>query len=597
MHVGAQVDTDGVTYRVWAPKAHRMTVEIEPRGGGTRRLAMRPEDGGHFVGRDPDGRAGDAYGFSLGGPVFPDPASRAQQRDVYGKSVVVDPGTFVWGDQAWRRPAFRDLVIYEVHVGAFSEEGTFRAAIERLPALAALGVTAIQLMPIADVPGRGAWGYDGVLIYAPARAYGSPDDLRALVDAAHRAGLAVLLDVVYNHLGPDGNILGAYAEQYFCRRHHTPWGAGFNFDDAGNEAVRAYFLGNPLYWMEEFHFDGFRFDATHEIQDDSPVHILAEMTRAVHARGGYAVAEDFRNDVRVLDRDCGLGFDAVWADDFHHTVRVSQTRETFAYFQDFSGTIGEVVDCLSQGWIYRGQLSRFLGLARGTDGRKSAPACFVHCLSNHDQTGNRALGERLGALLEPSAYRMLSALLCLTPYTPMLFMGQEWGAGTPFLYFCDHHSELGRAVTEGRRREFASFPQFSEAAAREAIPDPQAEATFRQSKLQWEETALPPHDGLLRLHRACLELRARHESFRPPDRSGWSAGERDGMGFLSLGDGAWMLLFALGTLREVSRPEGPYEMVLSSEEARFGGSGASGWGLGAGPMDFAGPETVVVRRK
>jgi maltooligosyltrehalose trehalohydrolase len=598
MNVGATWRTDGVYYRVWAPKARTVSVEIAPAGGGRRRLDLPSAGGGYFEGLDREGAAGDAYGFSLGGPVLPDPASRAQAGDVHGKSLVVNPHAYSWRDADWHRPAFRDLVIYELHVGTFTPAGTFRAAIERLPYLRELGVTALEIMPIADFPGRRNWGYDGVLIYAPARAYGSPDDLRALVDAAHREGLAVILDVVYNHFGPDGNYLGAYGSQYFCRRHRTPWGDGFNFDGEHNQAVREFFLGNPSYWMEEFHIDGFRFDATHEIADDSPRHILAEMTAAVHARGGYAIAEDSRNDVRVLSRE-GLGFDGVWADDFHHTARVSQTGETHAYFQDFGGSLPEIIDCLENGWIYRGQKSRFLGLVRGTEGKGLPPARFVHCLSNHDQTGNRALGERIGTIVPPAAYRALSAILCLTPYTPMLFMGQEWGASSPFVFFCDHKADLGRAITEGRRREFASFPEFSDPVRQAQIPDPQAEETFTRSKLRWDEKDRPPHASLLALYRECLSLRKAEAAFRPDDRAHWSAQAKEGIGLLSF-DGAeqdFVLLFCLHPGASMERPAGQFELILSSEEARFGGSGSSAW-TGLSPrLEFPTQEAILLRKR
>jgi malto-oligosyltrehalose trehalohydrolase len=612
MKVGAICGKDGVFYRIWAPKARKVDVEITSREGVTRRLELKNRGRGYFEGHDPDGRAGDAYGFCLGGPVLPDPASRAQADDVHGKSLVVDPGAYVWRDAGWRRPDFRDVVIYELHVGTFTEEGTFRSAIKRLPHLRKLGVTAVEIMPVADFPGSRNWGYDGVLIYAPARVYGSPDDFRALVEAAHREGLAVILDVVYNHLGPDGNCLGAYGSQYFCRRHHTPWGDGFNFDDEDHEAVREFFLGNPVYWMEEFHIDGFRFDATHEIADDSPCHILAEMTAAVRARGGYAIAEDSRNDVRVLDEN-GLHFHGVWADDFHHAVRVSQTRERQAYFQDFRGTLSELIECLDHGWLYRGQPSPSQGRPRGTDPKKFPPSCFVHCLSNHDQTGNRALGERIGANIEPAAYRALSLLLCLSPYTPMLFMGQEWGAASPFLFFCDHHSDLGRAVTEGRRREFACFPEFSDPAGRARIPDPQAEETFRRSKLRWDETDRPPHAGLLALYREGLHLRQRESAFRPVDRTSWSVRMQDEIGILSFDSPTpirggrheesagcrsadYLLLFVLHPGASGERPAGDYELLLSSEESRFGGSGTSAWS-GSGRLQFPVQEAILLRRK
>ncbi len=598
MNLGASVTSDGVRYRVWAPKAHDMSVDVEAAGGG-RVVPLEATEGGYFEGLDADGRAGDAYGFRIGGgSLLPDPASRGQRDDVHGRSLVVDPATYSWADADWKRPRFRDLVIYELHVGTFTAEGTYRSAIEKLAGLRELGVTAIEIMPVADFPGQRNWGYDGVLIYAPAQTYGSPDDLRALVDVAHAVGLAVILDVVYNHFGPDGNYLSAYGAGYFSKQHPTPWGDGFNFDGPESGPVREFFLGNPGYWMDEFHIDGFRFDATHEIQDSSQTHILAEMTASVHERGGYAIAEDPRNDVHLLDRKSGLGFDAVWADDFHHAARVSQTGDQHSYFADFSGSLGEVVRCLGHGWLYSGQLTRVQKVPRGTDSRSVPPEGFVHCLSNHDQTGNRAMGERIGALISPEAYRALSVVLCLNPCTPMLFMDQEWGAGSPFLFFCDHNPTLGRAVTEGRRREFSAFPEFSDPEKRRQIPDPQAIETFVRSKLNWEEIEADGPAALRRLYATCLSLRAEHAAFRPEGRMGWEARETNGAGvvWFEEAEGEFLLIFRLQGQGDVVPVEAGYELVLSSEEARFGGSGQSAWSADGGFGVGQAAEAVVLRR-
>lgn len=591
MKPGATLGKEGVEYAVWAPEVSRIVVDILPSGAaasGSRLIPMKKTEGGYHRAIDEAGRAGDAYGFLLEGRTLrPDPASRAQQNGVHGRSLVVDPKAYAWRDADWERPAFRDLTIYELHIGTFTPEGTFRGAIEKLPALAELGVTALEIMPVADFPGARNWGYDGVLIYAPAQAYGPPDDLRALVDAAHEHGLAVILDVVYNHFGPDGNYLASYSPHYFCQKHHTPWGDGFNFDTERCAPVRRFFIENPLYWMEEFHIDGFRFDATHEIHDDSPAHILAEMTAAIHARGGFAMAEDARNDRRVVSLD-GLGFDAVWADDFHHAARVHQTRERFSYFQDFAGTTAEVVQALQDGWIYQGQFSRVSKKPRGTSCAGLPPECFVHCLSNHDQTGNRALGERLHHLISSSAYRALSMLLCLTPHTPMLFMGQEWAASAPFLFFTDHHDELGRAVTQGRLREFASFPEFQSL----KIPDPQDEQSFRASKLNWSERTEDEHEKILALYRACLALRREHAAFRPSSRDTWAASlTPSGAGCLDWG--RWRLLFNLQGTRSFPLEDG--KLILTSEEIRFGGSGRAAWNAAASRIEFEGPEALLFR--
>lgn len=570
--------------------------------GKSRRLELSPGQAGYHEGSDPSGRPGDRYLYHLdGGPGLPDPVSRGQSGGVHGHSVVVDPARFQWQDATWRRPEFRDLVIYELHVGTFTPEGTFQAARRHLPALRNLGVTAVEIMPVADFPGTRNWGYDGVLPYAPAACYGSPDDFRALVDAAHGLGLAVVLDVVYNHLGPDGNYLAAFTPRYFHPRRHTPWGQAFNFEGEESGPVREYFGGNPLYWMEEFHVDGFRLDATHEIPDESPVSILREITEGIHQRGGYVIAEDSRNLNTVITPAAtgGLGFDAVWADDFHHSVRVAQTGERSGYYQDFQGSLAEAVETLTHGWFYRGQLSPHAGAPRGTPCHCLPPERFVHCLSNHDQTGNRARGERLHHLVPPANYRALSALLCLSPYTPLLFMGQEWAASSPFLFFTDHEEDLGRKVTEGRRKEFASFPEFSDPPARETIPDPQDIATFRQSQLCREESSLPGHSAVRRLYADCLDLRKRHPAFRPRGRESWRAEILPGeVGFLRFRHktGEMALAFDLQGGHRARLPAGrAWLPVLSTEDAPYGGSGDCPLDITHQTLAFHTPATLVVR--
>ncbi len=571
---------------------------------------MLPEPGGFHSVVDCSGRPGDRYKLRLDtGESFPDPASRAQFDSVHGPSLVVDPAAFAWSDQAWRRPPFRDIVIYEIHVGTFTAEGTFRAAIDKLPLLRELGVNAIELMPIADFPGSRNWGYDGVLIYAPARAYGSPDDLRALVDAAHAAGIAVILDVVYNHFGPDGNYVARFSRHFFTERHHTPWGAAFNFDGEMSRQVRAFFVQNPIYWMEQFHIDGFRFDATHAIRDDSKLHILAELTRVIHDRGGYAIAEDERNEAQLLRavEEGGFGFDGVWADDFHHTIRVGQTGESSSYFRYFRGTTEELVETLQHGWLYRGDREGFGDERRGTECRNLPPSRFVICLSNHDQAGNRAFGERLNAAVSPAGYRALSMLVCLTPYTPMLFMGQEWAASTPFQFFTEHNAELGALITAGRRREFAGFPEFSDPKMLVKIPDPQDAETFRRSKLDWTERNESPHALVLALYAACLAERHALAALRPVGRDGWEVGMLGGgLGALRLdGEGGpFLLVFDLAgghrgelgaeTISSLGAGE-TWTLHLSSNEARFGGSGRAGFDQETQRCDFPEPEVVFLR--
>jgi maltooligosyltrehalose trehalohydrolase len=585
-----------------------MHVEIyDADGGVVRTVPMRRDESGVFAATDTEGRAGSRYKFRMdGSDAFPDPASQAQSGSVHGASIVVDHSAYQWRDAAWQRPSYRDVVIYELHIGTFTESGTFRAAIERLPHLRALGVNAIEIMPIGDFPGSRGWGYDGVLIYAPASTYGSPDDFRALVDAAHEHGLAVILDVVYNHFGPDGNYLSAYSSAYFNEAHHTPWGAAFNFDGPFSEIVRGFFGRNPIYWMEHFHIDGFRFDATHAIVDTSEPHILTEMISEIHARGGYAIAEDSRNDIEVLESEKrgGQNFDGVWADDFHHIIRVGQTANREGYFQEFEGTLSELVATLRDGWYYHGQELLSGEKRRGSEGAHLPPSKFVHCISNHDQTGNRAFGDRLSENLSPEAYRAASVLICLTPYTPMLFMGQEWAATSPFLYFTAHNPELGALVTEGRRREFADFAEFGEHADLIKIPDPQAPETFEKSKLRWSEVGQAPHAELLRLHSAAIGLRMSDQAFRPEGREGWSVAQ------LSFGVGAirfdgkeskYLLLFDLsggheGRLanEEIARGE-KWELVIASNDQQFGGDGMISFDPATQTCRFGSAEAILLR--
>lgn len=590
--LGAEITPQGVHYCTWSPDSERVDVEIGFTGAVNRFLRMESDACGYHRVLDSLGRSGDKYKFRLNeGESFPDPASRAQAEGVHGASRVVDHRFYEWHDETWVRPAFRDLVIYEIHIGTFTSEGTFRAAIDRLRHLRQLGVNAIELMPIGDFPGARNWGYDGVLIYAPAQTYGSPDDLRALVDAAHAEGIAVILDVVYNHFGPDGNYIARYSSAFFNEKHHTPWGAAFNFDGDASQPVRDFFVKNPIYWMEQFHIDGFRLDATHAIIDTSKRHILTDIAGAIHERGGYTVAEDERNEASlVTEEDAGgQGFDAVWADDFHHVIRVSQTGEQAAYFQDFRGTIHELADTLRNGWLYRGEVSSVTKHVRGTECRHLAPSKFIHCISNHDQVGNRAFGERINHSLSPEAYRAISMLLCLTPFTPLLFMGQEWAASTPFLYFTDHNDELGQLVTEGRRREFAGFPEFGNEAILKTIPDPQKEDTFIRSKLHWEEITEKEHAVVLALYKASLGLRRKIRAFRPEFRGSWEVAETGfGGGVLAIRfkeeQTTYLVLFDASGKHSVElahepiaglEGDGRWELMLSSNSEHFDGTGSA----------------------
>jgi maltooligosyltrehalose trehalohydrolase len=543
--IGAQPTVDGVRFRVWAPNAQQVEIVRYEGERPVTNYLLAAEGDGYFSGNLSDITVGARYMYRLdGGEPRPDPAARFQPEGVHGPSLVIDPHTFRWSDTAWRGVGLNDLVIYELHVGTATTEGSFAALIARLDALRDLGVTAVELMPLADFPGARNWGYDGVALYAPARAYGTPDELRQLVDAAHGRGLAVLLDVVYNHLGPDGNYLREFSRDYFTERHHTPWGAALNVDGHNSRPVRDFFIHNALYWAHEFHIDGLRLDATHAIIDESRPHLLAEMAAAVRAslppdRQFLFIAENEHNDPTILrplaemtalvDDDphtaLAWSFDGVWADDFHHQVRVALTNEREGYYADYSGSAEDLAATIRQGWYYQGQESPRHRRPRGKPANDIQPVHFVYCVQNHDQVGNRALGERLHHDIALDAYRAASALLLLVPQTPLLWMGQEWAASTPFQFFTDHHAELGRLVTAGRRREFAAFTAFSG----ETVPDPQDATTFLRSRLRWEEREQEPHCGVLALYHDLLRLRREHPALRERSRASFSVeavGER-----------------------------------------------------------------------
>jgi maltooligosyltrehalose trehalohydrolase len=517
----------GVRFRVPATDVRELTLVLHGgRAAGRYPLRDREPDGTFDVvieGAAP----GDRYAFSLdGGPLRPDPASRFQPDGVHGPSEIVDPAAFGWTDGNWSGVSARDLILYELHVGAFSPEGTFAGARARLPLLRDLGVTAVELMPVADFPGARNWGYDGVCLFAPSRAYGRPDDLRALVDAAHALGLAVILDVVYNHLGPEGAYLPAFVPRYLTERHHTPWGAAVNTDGRGCEIVREFILANAVHWIREYHADGLRLDATHALVDDSGLHIVKEIAAAVRTArtpatpkppgegGTHIHAEDHRNLAAMLEDVSadGWGLDAVWADDFHHVVRRRVAGDEHGYYADFEGTAEELARTIRQGWLFTGQHSRHMEKPRGTDPSNVPMQRFVVCLQNHDQIGNRAAGDRLHDRIDAASWRAASVLLLTAPMTPLVFMGQEWAASTPFQFFTDFEPGLGAAVTEGRRQEFAAFPEFSDPEARQRIPDPQAASTLEASRLRWEERERDGHREVLALYRAVIALRRRHSA-------------------------------------------------------------------------------------
>lgn len=512
-------------FRVWAPKAGKIEVVRETPEPGDFTLPLNRSAQGFFEGSSAELRAGDLYRYRVDGQgPYPDPASRCQPQGVHGPSQIVDAASFTWRDGAWRGIRLQDLILYELHVGTFTPSGTFTAAAEKLPLLLDLGVTAVELMPLADFPGDRNWGYDGVALFAPARCYGNPDELRSFVDEAHRIGLAVHLDVVYNHFGPDGAYHGVFSPYYFSRTHKSPWGAAVNFDGPQSAAVRRFFIENALHWIHEYHLDGLRLDATHAMADGSERHFLAELSGAVResvdGRPVWVIAEDVRNLAWMVkpEAEGGWGLDGVWSDDFHHEMRRFLAGDSDGYFENFAGSTEEIATTARRGWFYTGQHAPFSGIERGTDPSGIAPGRFVFFVQNHDQVGNRAFGERLHHQIDLAAYRAATALLLLLPETPLLFMGQEWAARSPFQFFTDHHADLGRLVTKGRRNEFKRFAAFADPKTRQRIPDSQDPKTFERSRLDWAERDAEPHASMLRYYRKLLKLRRSQPALAQSDR-------------------------------------------------------------------------------
>ena len=573
------IPTGGSThFCVWAPEHSSVELVLERAASRDVRELAR-DDRGYWSGGFADVQPGDLYRYRLGRDdhrVFPDPASRYQPHGVHGPSEVIDPGLFRWTDHDSHPPGRDDLVIYELHVGTFSPQGTFRGVIERLPYLAQLGVSAIELMPVGDFPGARNWGYDGVAIFAASRAYGRPDDLRALVNAAHQHGIAVLLDVIYNHLGPDGAYANVFSPYYFTDRHKSPWGQGVNMDGPYSPEVRAFFIANAVHWIGEYHIDGLRLDATHAIQDDGPRHFLEELTTSVRAsttRRIVMIAEDHRNLSTMLlpAESGGWGLDAVWADDFHHQVRVHVAGDREAYYEDYTGSAEDLAQTIRSGWFFTGQFSPHHGQPRGTDPSGIELRQCVVCVQNHDQIGNRADGARLNHQVDAPVFRAISTLLLVVPETPLIFQGQEWATRTPFLFFTDHEEQTGRRVTAGRREEFASFAAFADPALRARIPDPQAQETFDRSRLAWDELDDPAHASMLRLYQRVIGLRATAAPLRASDRTSCDARALDPDTILivrrSGGERLWTIIRLAGAGTAVVCGAAHAQTLLTTEDS------------------------------
>lgn len=527
--VGAEASPErGVHFRVWAPAHARVEVVLEgdaqPKAGANRdqsqAIELEPEEGGYFSRFVPSASVGTRYRYRLGGAKehWADPASRFQPEGPHGPSEVVDPGRFEWTDQRWWGPKQWGMVLYELHIGTLTPEGTWQAAVATLPSLAALGVTVLEVMPVAEFPGKFGWGYDSVDLYAPFHHYGSPDEMRGFVDQAHALGLGVILDVCYNHLGPDGNHLAQFTPDYFTDRHKNAWGKAFNFDGKRSGPVREFIVENATYWVDEFHLDGIRVDATQDIADDSPDHILKAITRRVREAAGdrrtLVIGENEAqqtNLLRPVERG-GLGFDALWADDFHHAALVAATGRSEAYYGDYRGSPQEFVSAAKYGYLYQGQWNVRQAKRRGSSTFGFEPGRFIVYLENHDQLANSLRGARLHALTSPGRFRALTALLLLGPGTPLLFQGQEFAASSPFLYFGDHRPELAESMNAGRLNFLSQFPSLALHATQEQVPRPADPETFRRSKLVPGERER--HNWVYALHKDLIQLRRDDRTFR-----------------------------------------------------------------------------------
>ncbi|MBW3597955.1 MAG: malto-oligosyltrehalose trehalohydrolase [Planctomycetes bacterium] len=594
--IGAEVFAGGVSFRVWAPRRQGIRVALaeEESFENAREVELRPDDDGYFAASIEGVEAGMLYRFLLDDDPAPcpDPASRFQPHGPHGPSQIVDPSAFAWTDQAWRgvRSA-KGQVIYEMHIGTFTPEGTWAAAGEHLADLAGLGVTILEIMPVGDFPGRFGWGYDGVNLFAPTRLYGTPDDFRRFVDRAHGAGLAVILDVVYNHVGPDGNFLPQFSEDYFTDRYPCDWGKAINFDGPNSHGVREFVLTNVSYWLQEFHLDGLRIDATQQIFDESSEHIIAAIARTARAAAPkrvYVVGENEPQHVRLVQppEQGGYGLDSLWNDDFHHSAMVAVTGRADAYYSDYRGAAREFLAAAKWGFLYQGQYYSWQKNRRGTPSLRRPPTCFVHFIQNHDQLANSGSGERFHRLTSPSRYRALTALLLLLPQTPMLFQGQEFGASTPFFYFADHHEEIARQVAQGRADFLSQFRLLATPEMQARLPDPGDPMTFARSKIDPNQRRA--HAAEHNLHQDLLRLRREDPVFARQE-----AGSVDGeiaaeealvLRFFGAVEGDDRLLIVnLG--RDVYLAPAPlpllappadrrWEVLWTSEDARYGGWGS-----------------------
>jgi len=577
----------GVSFRVWAPLRKKVEVVI-----GDKARALDAEPNGYFSGMILGATDGSLYRFRVdGGDAFPDPASRFQPHGPHGPSQVVDPQSFAWTATGWKGLEVREgQIIYEMHIGTFTQEGTWHAAIRELPNLAKLGVSVLELMPIADFAGRFGWGYDGVDMFAACRLYGSPDDVRRFVDTAHSLGMAVILDVVYNHFGADGNYTGQYSRDYVSTKHKTDWGEAINFDGPNSGPVREFFTINAGYWISEFHMDGLRIDATQNIYDDSPDHILAAITREVRRAAGkrhtIVIGENEPQQVKLIRpaEQGGYGLDALWNDDLHHSAIVALTGRTEAYYTDYTGMPQEFISASKYGYLYQGQWYKWQKQRRGTPSKGAEPCAFVTFIENHDQVANSAYGQRVHEVTSPGRYRAMIAFILLGPGTPMLFQGQEFNSSKPFYYFADQQGDIAQLVRNGRREFLYQWRSVATKQLDQYMADPCSESTFVASKLDHSERV--KHSKAFALHKDLIRIRRNDPVLRSPCH-----GSIDGavlsetafvLRYFNEEHGDRLLLVNLGRLLGYNPAPEPllappedrrWEVVLSTEDPKYGGWG------------------------
>jgi maltooligosyltrehalose trehalohydrolase len=590
--VGAEVQNGGVHFRVWAPRSSKVDVVLADEVSMSEAMhhPLASEENGYFSGLIPEARTGQHYRLALDRGEFPDPVSRFQPEGPHGPSRIVDSSTFAWTDAAWRGVRREGQIIYEFHIGTFTKEGTWTSATEKLSHLKELGVTLLEVMPVSDFPGKFGWGYDGVNMFAPTRLYGEPDDFRRFVDCAHSLGLGVILDVVYNHFGPDGNYLREFSEDYFSTRYENEWGDPINFDGKNSGPVREFFATNAAYWIDEFHLDGLRFDATQQIFDDSKEYIVAEIARSARKAAGkriiFLVAENEPQDSRLarIKENEGHGLDALWNDDFHHSAMVALTGQREAYYTDYCGKPQEFVSAAKWGFLFQGQRYHWQKQRRGTSALDLEPSQFVNCIQNHDQVANSLSSRRIHELANPAQLRAMTALLLLNPATPMLFQGQEFASSSPFYFFADHHPELARLVGEGRRTFLSQFPSAAAALKSVSLENPEREETFVRSKLDWSECAR--NHSLVQLHADLIRIRREDPVISKVSRASMDGAVLSDGAFLlryfSKKHGDRLLVFNFGTqLENAPAPEpllappggSEWELCWSSENPRYGGPG------------------------